>query len=207
MPVTGKLISQAIMANFNAKTIKGRNAIDIADSVGLAVASHITAPNMLSFTCIGTAGPSGTALSTAVVGIEPAAMSGLMQSRASQVGFGEGGRDLSSFFSAISNGVCQVLSSMIAQGTFAGLAMGGGSAKLTNISAKGLMGLMKANFTSKKLTGRDITKIADCISYGIVTQLKAGATFTIAVTGIIAPVPPVGPVPVAGIPAIYSKIS
>ena len=56
------------------------------------------------------------------------------------------------------------------------------------------------------MIGRDVTKIANCVAYGIVNQLKAGATFTVLVTGAIAPVPPVGPVPMAGLPAVFSKI-
>jgi len=207
MPVTGKLITAAIMANFGSKRIIGRNAIDIADAVGSSVALHITTPNMLSFTCSGTAGPVGTASSLVVAGIVPAAMSNLMRARAAQLGFGAGGRDMGSFFSAIANGVCQVMNGAIVQGNFAGLAIGGGTAKLTKINAQALIKIMQANLASKALMGRDINKIADCISYGVVNQLKSGATFTILVTGAIAPVPPVGPLAVVGIPAIYSKIN
>ena len=207
MPVVGKLISAAIMGNFASKSILGTNAIDIADGVGASVATHITTPNMLSFTCSGVAGPTGTATSVAVAGIVAVAMSNFMRARASQVGLGAGGRDIGSLFSAIANGVSQVMMGSIVQGTFAGLAVGGGTAKLTLINAQVLTKLMQANFASKGLIGRDINKIADCISYGVVNQLKAGATYTIVVSGVVAPVAPAGPVAVSGIPAIYSKIN
>lgn len=207
MPVTGKLISAAIMANFAGKTILGRDARAIADSVGSAVATHITTPNMLSFTCTGVAGPVGTATSIVVAGIVPVAMANFMKAKAAQLGFGAGGRDMGSFFSAISTGVSTVLSGAIVQGNFVGLAVGGGTAKLTKINAQVLAKLMQANLASKRMIGRDINKIAECISFGVVNQLKAGATFTIVVSGGVAPVPPVGPLAVSGIPAIYSKIS
>jgi hypothetical protein len=206
MPVTGKLITGAIMANFASKKILGRDAVSIADAVGAGVAMHITTPNMLSFTCAGTAGPTGTASSIVVAGIIPTAMTALMMSRAAQLGMGIGGRDMMSMFSAISTGVGTVLNGAVVTGTFVGLALGGGVAKLTKINAQALKGLIQANMASKGMLGRDVTKIADCISFGIINQLKAGATFTILVSGAIAPVPPVGPVPMAGIPAIFSKI-
>ena len=206
MPVTGKLISAAIMANFAGKRILGRNAIDIADSVGAAVALHITTPNMLTFTCTGTAGPVGTATSVVVGGIVPTAMANLMRVRASQVGFGIGGRDMFKLFTAIATGVCTVLNGSIVQGNFGGLALGGGTARFTKINAQVLLRLLQAQFAAKGLIDRDSGKIADCISYGVVNQLKAGATFSILVTGAIAPVPPAGPVPMAGLPAVFSKI-
>jgi hypothetical protein len=206
MPVTAKIISAAIMANFASSVILGRNAIDIADAVGTGVAVHITTPNMLTFACSGTAGPVGTASSLVVAGIVPTAMTGLMMTRAAQVGFGIGGRDMQKMFSAISKGVAAVLNGSLVQGNFGGLALGGGTARFTKINAQILNRLIQANLASKGMIGRDVGKISDCISYGIVNQLKAGATFTILVSGAIAPVPPVGPLPMAGLPAVYSKI-
>lgn len=206
MPVVGKLITGAIMANFSGKKILGRNAIDIADSVGLGVATHITTPNMLTFTCSGVVGPVGTAVSTSVVGIVPTVMANLMMAKAAQKGFGVGGKDMIKLFSAIAIGVGSVLNTSIVQGTFMGLAMGGGTAKLTMINSQILSNLIRANLSSKGILGRDAGKIADCVSYGIVTQLKSSAVYTIVVSGAIAPVAPMGPVPIAGIPATYSKI-
>ena len=152
-------------------------------------------------------GPVGTATSLAVAGIVPAAMANLMRARAAQKGFGVGGRDMGNLFSAIAAGVSVIMTGSIVQGNFAGLAVGGGTAKLTKINAQVLTKLIQANFASKGIIGRDAGKIADCVAYGVVTQLKAGATYTILVTGAIAPVAPVGPIPISGIPAVFSKIN
>lgn len=206
MPVTGKIISAAIMANFSAKKLLGRDTVAIANSVGAGVATHITTPNMLTFSCSGAVGPTGVISSLVVAGISPTAMTSIMMSRAAQLGFGVGGRDTLSLFSAISKGVAAVLNGSVVQGSFAGLALGGGTAKLTKINAQVLTRLIQANLVSKGILGRDSRKLADCLSFGIVNQLRAGATYSILVTGAAAPVPPVGPVPIAGIPAIFSRI-
>lgn len=206
MPVVGKVMSGAIMANFAGRRILGVDAIKIADAVGTAVAMHVTMPNMLTFMCTGVVGPVGTAQSIVPAGFIPKAMSALMMARALQVGFIPPGRDMYSLFDAIAAGVCLVMQTSLVQGTILGMAVGGGTAKFTKLNSQVLKGILYANFTARSILGKDAIRIADCIAFGVVNQLISTATYSIIVTGAIAPVPPVGPVAVGGVPAILSKV-
>ena len=96
---------------------------------------------------------------------------------------------------------------MILTGTAAGIAVGGGVGNFTAVNAQALSKLMNAAMLSKQIKGRDITGLCDAISFGIINHLKTSVRFTTVVTGVVAPVPPVGPVAVTGIPSVFTKIS
>jgi len=205
VPIAGPAISSAILGQFAARKFTGRNAIDIASAVGSAVANYIILPNLVSCTLSGTAGPVGSITSIAAVGLEPTAMSGLMTSKALSKKLT--GRDASGLFSAISMGLFQVMSTMFLTGSSIGCAVGAGIGKFTAVSAPALSKLILAQLTLKKIIGRDAINLADCIAFGLVTQLKSSVTISVVVVGAPAPVPPVGPILVAGIPSVFTKIS
>jgi S-adenosylmethionine:tRNA-ribosyltransferase-isomerase (queuine synthetase) len=150
-------------------------------------------------------GPVGNINSIAVVGLVPKVMSSFMVSKAYSKNIK--GRDISKLCDAISNGICIVLQGMILSGTAAGIAIGGGTGSFTAVNASALSKLMLLNMQSKKINGRDIAKICDCISFGIANHLKTSVKFTTMVTGAIAPTPPTGPIAVMGIPSIFTKIA
>ena len=205
MPVTGKLLSAAILGNCTARGIKGRDIGAIADAIGSSVATHVTTPNMVTCTLAGTAGPTGSITSVAVVGIVSKAMAATMQGKAAILNMT--GRELVKLFDGISAGISQVLLGMVLTGTAAGCAVGGGTGKFVALNSTVLANLMKTQMTTKNIKGRDMPSLCDCVSFGVVTHLKSSATFSVVVAGAIAPVPPVGPLAVAAIPSITTKVS
>ena len=205
MPVAAPLLSGAIFSQMNVQRLTGRDGNKLASAIASAVAKYLVIPNLVSCSLTGTAGPVGSINSITVVGLVPKAMSSFMLSKAYSKKLK--GRDISKLCDAISNGVCQVLQGMILSGTAAGIAVGGGTGRFTAVSVSALSKLMFLAMQSKQINGRDISKLCDAISFGIIKHLKTSVKFTTVVTGAIAPVPPVGPVAVTGIPSIFTKIS
>jgi len=143
-------------------------------------------------------------ISVAVAGLAAPAMSALMMSRAAIMGFT--GRSMKSLFDGISGGVVIVLQTMVLNGTVVGCAVGGGVGRFMGISQGTLKALLRAEFTSRSIIGRDSSKLADIISFGVVNHLKTSVSFTVTAAGAIAPVAPVGPVAVVSIPSVTTSI-
>jgi hypothetical protein len=204
MPLVSKIISSAILSQFAIRKMTGRNTIDISGAIGSAVSQYLVIPNMVSCVLNGVAGPIGNVNSVAIIGITPKVMSSMMYSKALTKDMK--GRDLRSFFDAISSGLSQVFMTMYLTGTATGIAVGNGIGRFNLLSENSLSKLLYTYMLSKKMTGRDTIKLCDSISFGIVNHLKTSVTFTLSVVGAIAPVPPVGPVPIVGIPAVFTKI-
>ena len=205
MPISDTLISSAIKGYLASMGFTGRDMNKIADAVGKAVFIHISVPNNTSATLAGTVGPLGSVSSLAVAGVVSTAMSAFMKAKGAQNGFT--GRDMTKLADAISNGVSQVLMTMVLTGSSIGLALGAGTSKFVALDANVLGGLIKVQLAGLGFSGRDMIKLADMISTGVVQHLQTSATFSVLATGAIAPVPPVGPLAVAGIPTVFSKIS
>jgi hypothetical protein len=205
MPVVSKAISSSIQGFLSLNRLTGRDAIKLVDAVSTSVATYLVTPNLVSCTLNGTAGPIGNINSMAVTGLVPTVMSGLMLSKAASKRLN--GRDIKKLFDSISNGLSQILMGMVLSGTAAGIALGGGIGSFTAVNVSTLSNLMYSLMVSKQLTGRDAANLCESISFGIVNHLKSSVHFTVIVTGVIAPVPPVGPVAVIGIPSLFTKIN
>lgn len=204
MAISSLLIGNQIYSMTSLVGFTGRDLRKLCTATGSAVYNHILVPNIVTAYLNGTAGPIGTIIHVAVVGIVPTVMSNLMKAKAAQVGFK--GRDMGKLFTGVSNGIFASLSAMQLQGTVAGCAVGAGTGRFLAINTQALSSLIKGHELLKDIKGRDIVKLADIFSFGIVTQLKQSATFTVTVAGAIAPVPPAGPVAVVSIPSVFSKI-
>ena len=205
MPIVSKAISGAIQGQFALKKLTGRDAIKLAGVIGSSVSKYLMLPNLVTCSLSGTAGPIGNINSIVVVGLVPTAMSGFMFTKA--VSKNLKGRDIKKLFDAISLGLVQILMGMVLSGSAVGIAVGGGTGTFTALSDQALSKIMYATMLSKQLKGRDAIKLCDCISFGIVNHLKTSVKFTTVVTGVIAPVPPAGPVAVVGILSVFTKIS
>lgn len=205
MALVSTAIAGTIMAQFAARSFTGKNDIDIANSVGTAVATYLSTPNIVTCYCTGTAGPTGTIQGITVAGITPTGMSALMLAKAATKRFS--GTKMKSFFDAIAFGVYPNLQSMVLQGTVIGCALGSGTGRFQAVNEQAFSAILLSNFASKNLRGKNIKDIAECVSAGIIQTLLSSATFTIVVAGAIAPTPPTGPVPVAMIPSITTKLS
>jgi hypothetical protein len=205
MPIASQIISSAIQGQFALRKMTGRDIPKMAGVIGASVSKYLMIPNMVTCSLNGTAGPLGNINSVVVAGLVPTVMSGLMLSKAASKKMT--GRDVKKFFDAVSGGLCQVLMGMVLSGTAAGIAVGGGVGSFTALSDQALSKLMYSMMLSKKLNGRDAANLCDAISFGLVNHLKTSVKFTTVVTGVIAPVPPAGPVAVLGIPSVFTKIS
>jgi hypothetical protein len=205
MPVVSKAITASILGPLSLNSLTGRDASKLADVIGTSVATYLITPNLVSCSLNGTAGPIGNISSVAVVGLVPTVMSGLMLSKATSKKLS--GRDIKKLFDSISNGLSQILMGMVLSGTAVGVAVGGGIGSFTAVNAQTLSNLMYSIMLSKQLKGRDAANLCESISFGIVNHLKSSVRFTVLVTGVIAPVPPVGPVAVLGIPSLFTKIN
>jgi hypothetical protein len=185
MPLSPTLLSGAIKFQMAGVGFAGRDMFKLADAIGRAVFIHVSTPNMTLSSLAGTIGPVGTVNNVApVVGIVPTVMSNLINANGLQSGFV--GRDLRKLSQAISFGLSQVLLTMVLNGSAIGVSVGGGSAKFA---------------------GRDMFKLATMVSTGVVMHLMSSATFPVVSVGVIAPIPPVGPLPIAAVPTVFSKIS
>jgi hypothetical protein len=205
MPIVSKAISSSIQGLLSLNSLTGRDAIKLADVIGTSVATYLVTPNIVSCSLNGTAGPIGNISSMAVIGLVPTAMSGLMLSKAASKKLN--GRDIKKLFDSISNGLSQILRGMVLTGTAVGIAVGGGVGSFTAVNTTTLSNLMYSLMLSRQLTGRDAANLCESISFGIINHLKSSVRFTVIVTGIVAPVPPVGPVAVIGIPSLFTKIN
>ena len=205
MPLAAPILTAGIFSQMNAKKLTGRDGLNLSNAVGTAVANYLMTPNLVSCNLSGTAGPLGNINSVAVVGLVPKAMSSLMVSKAASKSIK--GRDIINLCDAISDGITQVLMGMILSGTAVGIAVGGGIGSFTALSDQALSKLMIGFMKSKNINGRDTLGLCDSISFGIVNHLKTSVRFTTVVTGVVAPVPPAGPLAVTGIPSLFTKIS
>jgi len=205
MPIVAKLISSAINSQLSLNTLTGRDAIKLAGVIGSAISKYLMIPNMVTCSLSGVVGPIGSINSVTVAGLVPAAMSGFMYSKA--ISKNLKGRDVKKLFDAVSMGLTQVLMGMVLSGSAVGIAIGTGVGNFTALSEQALSKLLYATMLSKQLKGRDAVKLCDCISFGVVTHLKTSVKFTVVVTGVIAPVPPAGPIAIAGVPSVFTKIS
>lgn len=204
MPVVAPVVSTSIYSQFLGQSYTGRDAVNLASIVGNTVAQYLTIPNMITFFISGIAGPVSSVTSLAVVGLIPALMSNLMMMKALSNKFT--GRDINGLFSAISLRVCLTLQTMIVNGSAVGVSIGSGIGTFTGVNQVFLSNMLYTQALSKRFTGRDSRAIADCIAFGIAQHLISSVKVTALSTGAPAPVPPVGPVPVIGIPTIYNKI-
>lgn len=204
MAISGQAIGASIFGQCSASGFTGRDLQSLCSATGNAVFQNVIIPNITTCTLNGTAGPTGTIIHITVLGIVPTAMAGLMNSKAASVGFT--GKEMSKLFSAFSRGVSLSLLSMQMTGTVAGCAVGAGTGKFYGLQANALGASIKAQHAAKTLTGKESIKLADIFAFGIATHLAQSATFTVSVAGAIAPVPPAGPVAVASIPSIFTKI-
>jgi len=205
MPVQSNLISSAIMAQFAINRFTGKNNKDIANAIGGAVAKYLVIPNLVTCTLNGLMGPIGQISSIAVAGIVPQLMGSLMINKATSLRFT--GTKMRPFFNSIALGVSQALLGMILSGNAVGIATGAGIGKFTAISDQVLSKLILAEMVSRRMTGKNNKDLANILAFGIATHLKSSATFTVMTAGVVAPVPPAGPVAVIGIPSMYTKIS
>jgi hypothetical protein len=205
MPVVSKAISSAIQMKLSLSNLTGRNIANIADVIGTSVATYLVTPNLVSCSLSGTAGPIGNISSTAVIGLVPTVMSGLMLNKAASKKLN--GRDIKKLFDSISYGLSQILMGMVLTGTAVGIAVGVGAGSFTAVNTTTLSNLMYSLMLSKQLTGRDTANLCESISFGIISHLKSSVRFNVLVTGVVAPVPPVGPVAVIGIPSLFTKIN
>ena len=205
MPVVAPLLTAGIFSQMNAKKLSGRDALNLSDAIGTAVANYLITPNLVTCSLNGTAGPVGSINSVAVIGLVPKAMSSLMVSNAASKRIK--GRDIMNLCDAISSGISQVLAGMVLSGAAVGIAVGGGVGNFTALSDQALSKLMIGFMRSKNIGGRDIVGLCDSISFGITNHLKTSVRFTTVVTGVVAPVPPAGPIAVIGIPSSFTKIS
>lgn len=206
MPVIPQAMSAAIFSQMNFKQFTGKNARDLSSAVGTAVANYIVTPNLVSCTLSGVAGPVGSIQSVAVAGLEPNTMSTLMYTLAA-LNKNLTGRDIGGLFTAVSTGVVQILQGLVLTGTAIGIATGGGVGLFTAVNEKTLSSLIFAQMNLRQMTGKNARDLADCISYGIVTQLQTAVKVTVVTAGTVAPVAPTGPVAVAGIPSATTSIA
>lgn len=205
MPISATLISKAIKIQMIGVGFKGRDMGKIANSVGRAVFLHLSTPNITMSLLSGLVGPVSNVINTAVVGIIPIAMSSLMKAKGFQNGFR--GRDLPKLARAISMGVSQVLMTMVQNGSSVGLALGTGTSKFVGLNPMLLSKIITINMISMGLRGRDMRKLSSMVATGVTTHLTTSAVFPVVATGVVAPIPPVGPLPAVGMPTVFSKIS
>jgi hypothetical protein len=205
MPISSGIISKNIYAQFFRSRITGRNNIDLANAVGMATYMFLSTPNMVTCSLAGTAGPVSTLTSLPPAGLVPAAISKAMLSQAGLRRLT--GRSISTIFDAAALGLTISLTGMSLTGNAVGIAVGAGTGIFSAASTQAMANILLSQAVTKYLKGRNNIDLANCIAFGLVTQLQAAVKFTVTAAGVVAPVPPVGPIAVAMIPSVFTKIS
>lgn len=198
-------IANNIYGQFSRSRITGRNNIDLANAVGMAVFMFLTTPNIVSCTMSGTVGPVGSIMNIITLGIVPTAMSGLMMDQASIKKLT--GSSLSTIFSAAATGLAISIPKLTLSGTCAGLAVGAGTGSFSYAVTQTMANILLSQEVSKYLKGRNNIDLANCIAFGFVNHIKQSAKITVTATGAIAPVAPAGPIATSGVPSVFTKIS
>jgi len=206
MALVKKAASGLILANEASKSFTGKNDKDLADAIANGLVTYsISTPNLILFTLSGTVGPVGQVTSVSVAPIVPSVMATLMYSKALSLQLK--GKNILQLFQAISNGVASHFSTMQVTGSTAGLAVGVGTGRFTNMIEAPVSNLVYANFLSKIIKGKNARQLAQCVGFGFVSHMKQSPTVIATVTGAIAPVSPAGPIATAGIPTVFNKIA
>ena len=205
MPLSSGMISNNILAQFNAKRLTGKNNRDITNGLGMAVYMFLTTPNLVSCSMSGTVGPVGNLMSITTLGVVPNAMSSLMNAQAKKNKLT--GRNMPDICSAAATGIATSMASLMLSGTTAGLAVGAGTGSFSKASDKIMANILYSQEMSKFMRGRNIRDIVNSLASGFVSHIKNSAKITLTATGAIAPVAPAGPVATSSIPAVFSKIS
>jgi len=205
MPIAAKAIAGAIYGQFGAHKYTGKNAIDLSDAVGAAIAQYVKTPNLVTCSLTGLAGPNGQITSMFVLGLNPTTMSkGMMAVASSKKLLG---RDMQGILDSISLGLFQTLMGMFLTGTAVGIATGAGTGSFLAANGPALSGILYGAMSKKKLIGKNYMDISDAISFGFATHLKSAVTFSVMCAGVVAPTPPTGPVAVAAIPSLTTSIA
>lgn len=204
MPVNPTTLSAAIQANMLSKGMVGRNNISMSTAVGTAVGIYLLLPNRITCFLTGVAGPQGAIANTGITGLSAFLMNSYMIAKATTKGFI--GRDMLRLFDAVSRGITQILYTSVVTGTVIGCAAGTGVGRFTNLISKELSQYILSQMFLRGLAGRNTIDIADIIAFGVTTHLLGTVTIPVAAVGAPFPVPPVGPVPVAGVPSTMTQI-
>ena len=204
MPLASKLFAGSVFPQFGAQSFTGKVDTDLATAISSAIVTHLKTPNIVSCTLNGVVGPIGSITSIGpVIGVIPVTMAGFMNSKAASKRII--GKNALQLFSAVSNGLTPMLTSLILTGKAAGIATGGGIGSFSMLNEKALSGLIFAQFLKKQIKGKNAKDLAECISFGVVKQLKI-AKIPVICTGAVAPVPPVGPSPAVNIKSILTTL-
>ena len=196
MPIVPSVISTSATTRALSKGIFGKDMNRIASAVASASVQYILATAFVT-SVNNVVGP-GAGISTGrLINLSPKAMSGLMNTKALTKLMA--GRDIRKFFDAISFGVVTGLRTAISQGAVIGGAPGTGIGNIVGLVSSGLQGLIVVNFLSKLMAGRDASRLASAIAFGITFHLTSTVKVSLTNIGAFAP-PPAGPVPIPTAP-------
>lgn len=202
MAITSTTISSSIYNQLVIIGFKGPDSYKLSEVIGNALFVYLKTPNLVSCFLSGSSGVSGTIFSTGIVGLSFFDMSAFMYSRALLYNFK--GIDIKKFFDAISKGICISLMGMTVTGSVVGIGTGGGIGSFTFVKEEVLSNLLLTNMIQKNFLGRDNKNICDCISGGVINHLRTVVKIPVVVTGVVSPIPPV---PVVGIPSLFTQLS
>lgn len=202
MAISATLLTSAINSQLMLSNFKGRDVLKLSGAIGNALSIYLRTPNLVSCLISGSAGVTGTIISTGVIGLSSSVLSNFMYSRA--LLFNYKGRDLRKFFDAISRGINTVLIGMMLTGTVLGVGAGGGIGNFSSVNEIALSQLLYSNMMLKNFLGRDCRSICEIIAFGIANYLRSSVKFSVVVTGVVSPVPPV---PVVCIPSVFTQIN
>ena len=205
MALVNKTAASLILINESAKNFTGKNIKDLADAIAEALVTYaLSTPNLVTFTGSGTVGPVGQVTSISVAPIVPAAMATLMNTKVKSLQLT--GTKIFQLFQAISAGVSTHFQTAQMSGSTAGLAVGAGTGRFTNIVEQNVLRMLKLFFRSKRLSGKNAPQLAESVAFGFTSHMKQSPIVTATVAGAIAPVSPAGPIAVTGIPTVFNKL-
>ena len=210
MPLTAQTLALSVYGALTRAPVSftGRDLMGLSTAVGNAVSQLVTTQNAVSCSFNGTMGASGTIVPTTPIPATVSAivMSASMYSKSLLKQYS--GTKISSLFDAISNGLCQMFSTMILNGTVLGCAVGLGTGQfLAAFTDADVISLsIFKEMGNQQIKGRDAMGLSDCIAAGVSTTLKA-VIFQVNCAGVISPVSPTGPVSVVQIPSATTQVS
>lgn len=204
MPINPNSFKSLIQSQYAGSGFKGKFDSNLASAIGTAIANYLLTPNLVTCTLSGSSGITASISSTSTIVTDPNLMATLMNQRA--LGDNISGRDAFKFFSSVAKGISFNLQSSFLSGFAAGIGPGGGIGRFTNLNEQIISRLITALFTSKSITGRDANNLSKAIAFGFVNHLVTFVTIPVVCVGAVAPIPPAGPVPVAGIASLSTQL-
>lgn len=204
MPFLAPIVALDIVTFGASAGLVGTSMPQMASVVAEACAMQFAMPGIATGVLSGVSGPGVVSSAGPMVGYEPTSMASMLSTSLTSAGMLGPGTQSLAF--AISAAFCKNLPMLLATGVSPLVSTGAGVGRLVGFLQPSLYGLLMTQAGIKGLVGSETPRFMFGLSTGLCTYLSAVVTIPLSSVGAPVPPPPVGPLPIAGAPAILTLI-